>query len=129
MLSLPKIGDNRSELILGIKSINKKDERLGEEKLNHQGCLMKIVEYNKANDIIVEFQDKYRGRVRTIYANYKIGNIANPYFASILNVGMVGSKYKTSENKKHTKEYTAWCAMLSRCYSEQFKKQRETTTQ
>ena len=123
---LPKIGDTGGGFILGIKSVNKKDERLGEEKLNHQGCLMKIVEYNKANDIVVEFQDKYRGRVHTIYANYKVGNITNPYFASILNVGMVGNKYKTSENKKHIKEYAAWCAMLSRCYSKKFKKQRET---
>ncbi len=111
---------------MGIKSVNKRNERLGEEKLNHQGCLMKIIEYNNANDIIVEFQDKYKGRVSTIYANYKVGNITNPYFATVLNVGMIGSKYKTSKNGKHTKEYTAWCSMLTRCYSDDFKKQRET---
>lgn len=111
---------------MGEKSMNKRQERLGEEKLNHQGCLMKIIEYNCANDIVVEFQDKYKGKVRTIYANYKFGNITNPYFTSILGVGMVGSKYKTSENKKHTKEYSAWCSMLSRCYDEKFKKHRDT---
>lgn len=108
------------------KSVNKRDERLGEEKLNRQGCLMKIVEYNHANDIVVEFQDEYRARIRTIYANYKIGNIANPYFASILGVGIVGDKYKTSCNKKHTKEYEAWYSMLTRCYDKNFKKRRGT---
>lgn len=111
---------------MGEKSVNKKNERLGEEKLNHQGCLMKIIEYNNANDMTVEFQDKYRARINTIYANYKIGNIANPYFTSILGVGMVGNKYKTSNKGKHTKEYVAWCSMLARCYDEKFKKRRET---
>lgn len=111
---------------MGEKSINKRSERLGEEKINHQGCLMKIIEYNNANDIIVEFQDEYHAKINTIYANYKIGNIANPYFKSILGVAMVGSKYETNNNKKHTKEYTAWFAMLSRCYDKKFKKQRET---
>lgn len=41
--------------------------RLGEERFNNQGCLMRIVEYNKANDIIVEFQDKYKGKIHTNY--------------------------------------------------------------
>lgn len=87
---------------------------------------MRIVRYNNANDITVEFQDKYHARVNTIYANYKVGNIANPYFASILDVGMVGNKYKTSDQNKHKKEYSAWCAMLSRCYDGRYKKRRET---
>lgn len=112
--------------IKGVRDINKRNERLGEEKLNHQGCLMRIVEYNNANDIIVEFQDEYHARINAIYANYKIGNIANPYYPSILGIGIVGSKYKTSINKKHIKEYEAWCSMLARCYDEKYKERRET---
>lgn len=114
---------------LRIKSVqesNKKNERLGEEKLNHQGCLMKIVEYNNANDIVVEFQDEYHAKINTIYANYKVGNITNPYFKSILGVAMVGNKYKANSNKRHTKEYSTWFSMLSRCYDEKFKKRKET---
>ena len=110
--------------VKGVRDINKRSERLGEEKLNHQGCLMRIVEYNNANDITVEFQDKYHARINTIYANYKIGNIANPYHPSILGIGIVGSKYKTSINKKHIKEYESWCSMLARCYDEKYKERR-----
>lgn len=110
----------------GIKDVNKRNERLGEEKTNHQGCLMKIIEYNNANDIIVEFQDEYHAKINTIYANYKIGNISNPYFKSILGIGIVGNKYKINNNKKHTKEYTAWFSMLSRCFDEKYKKRRKT---
>lgn len=41
-------------------------DRLGQEKLNNQGSLMKIVEYNNSSDIVVEFQDDYKARVSTI---------------------------------------------------------------
>ena len=44
---------------------------LYEEKLNNQGCLMKIVEYNNSSNIIIEFQDEYKYRVKTIYGNFK----------------------------------------------------------
>ena len=43
---------------------NKKEQRLGEEKFNYQDCLMKIVVYDNANNIIVEFQDEYKARVK-----------------------------------------------------------------
>ena len=48
-----------------------KKERLGEERINKQGCLMKIVEYNKASDIVVEFQDEYKYKLNTSYGNFK----------------------------------------------------------
>ena len=40
---------------------------------------MKIVEYVSADNILVEFQDDYKYRKRTIYQNFKIGQIKNPY--------------------------------------------------
>ena len=33
-----------------------KQQRLGATNYNNQGCLMKVVEYDGYNDIIVEFQ-------------------------------------------------------------------------
>ena len=40
---------------------------------------MKIVEYVSADNVLVEFQDDYKYRKRTIYQNFKIGQIKNPY--------------------------------------------------
>lgn len=94
---------------------------LYEEKLNNQGCLMKIVEYNKANDIVVEFQDEHRYRVNTIYANFKSGSIRNPYYPSIFGIGITGCKYPTKVNGVSTKEYNAWVDMLKRCLMEKTK--------
>lgn len=36
-----------------------KSNRLGEERFNNQGCLMKVVEYIDSTHVVIEFQDKY----------------------------------------------------------------------
>lgn len=90
--------------------------RINEEKYNNQGCLMKIVEYNKANDIIVEFQDKFKARVHTSYQCFKNGNVKNPYYQSVYGVGMVGYKYPMCVNGIITREYKTWNHMLERCF-------------
>ena len=103
-----------------------KKERLYEEKLNNQGSLMKIIEYNKASDIVVEFQDEYKIKVNTIYANFKSGSIRNPYAPTVCGVGISGNKYQIVENKRPTREYNAWLRMLNRCFDENVKNNQPT---
>ena len=91
---------------------------LNETKLNNQGCLMKIVEDNDSSNIVVEFQDEYKYRKHTIYANFKSGSIRNPYCPSIYGIGITGCKYPTKVNNVSTKEYNAWIDMLKRCFME-----------
>ena len=43
---------------------NKKNERLGQIQYNNKGTLMKIVEYNNSRNMIVEFQDEYKIKVK-----------------------------------------------------------------
>ena len=99
-------------------------DRINEEKYNNQGCLMKIIEYNKASDIVVEFQDEYKAKVRSIYANFLSGSIRNPYYPSVYGVGMTGNKYSTKINDKHTKEYDTWASMLQRCFDDKCKEKQ-----
>lgn len=103
-------------------------ERLNEERLNNQGCLMKIVEYNDALDIVIEFQDEYKARVHTEYSNYKRGNVKNPYYPSVYGVGITGNKYPTwiIGTDNHTKEYRAWMNMLIRCFDKKTKERYPT---
>ena len=101
-------------------------EYLQEEKYNNQGCLMKIVEYNKSNDIVVEFQDKHKTRVRTIYANFKSGSIKNPYYPSVYGVGIIGTKYPRSTNCRNIKEYESWRQILRRCFDNELKDRQPT---
>lgn len=91
-----------------------KQERLGEEKLNNQGYLMKIIEYNKTEEIIVEFQDKYKAKIKTRYPDFTKGKVGNPYHPNAQG-GMIGSKYPAKVNGKITKEYFTWKNMLKKC--------------
>ena len=63
-----------------MKFVNLKDEKLGLEKLNNQGCLMKIVEYNDYRNIIVEFQDEYKARINANMERFMNGKIRNPNY-------------------------------------------------
>lgn len=109
-----------------MKKSNKHNERLGEERLNNQGCLMKIVEYIDNKNIVVEFQDKYKAKVHTEYDNFKKGVAKNPYHPTVCGVGMLGVKYPSKVNGKNTKEYIAWLNMLRRCYEEAVKNRNKT---
>lgn len=101
-----------------------KKDRVGERFISNEGCEFAIVEYNNANDLWVEFQDKYKARVHTSYANCRKGEIKNLYHPSVYDRGMVGlmsdgSKPKTTDgNGKPTREYVLWSHMLQRCYSD-----------
>lgn len=100
--------------------------RIGETSINHQGCLMKIIEYVNSNDIIVEFQDDYKGRVHTHRWSFLKGNVKNPYYPMVLGVGMLGSKYPSKINNKETKEYNLWKSMLYRCFDKNTKDRSPT---
>lgn len=107
-------------------SDNKKKNRVGEERINNQGCPMRIVEYNNSSDIVVEFQDDYKIRVHTIYVNFASGSIKNPYYPTIYGVGITGNKYPISIDCELTREYVLWHSMLCRCFDERFKRAQPT---
>ena len=53
-----------------------KINRVGETNINTNGSLMTIIEYNNANDIVVEFKDGYKNK--EFKENY-IKEVANEY--------------------------------------------------
>ena len=92
-----------------------KKERLGLENYNNQGYLMKIIEYNHAKDMVIEFQDEYKTRIKTYYREFVKGTIKNPYHRTVENVGYTGvGKYSM---KTHKEIYLKWCDMIKRCYN------------
>lgn len=93
-----------------------KKDRLNEEKYNNQGCLMKIVEYNNAHNITVEFQDEHKIKIKTQYGQFLLGEVKNPYYPSVYEVGIIGTKYPVRRDNKSAKEYEAWKHMLCRCF-------------
>ena len=97
--------------------MSRKIDRTGEEGYNREGILMRIVEYKNTNDILIEFQDKYKAMVHTNYQAFKKGSVKNPYHPSVFNIGFLGiGKHKAEEKGKQIKAYKVWIKMLQRCY-------------
>lgn len=99
-----------------MKDINLHDERINCIKKNSKGELMKCIEYNTNKDIIVEFQDEYKGKSHTSWSMFCSGNVKNPYNPTVFGKGMIGDKYKSRIDGKYTNEYRCWQNMLQRCY-------------
>lgn len=103
------------------------NDRLGEINTNKHGTYMKIIEYNSAVDITVEFQDEYRHKTKSTYRNFKNGGVYNPYDRAYYNMGYTGyGKYKTVVNGKKTLSYIYWSCMLQRCYDIKFIKRHDS---
>lgn len=92
------------------------NSRVGETNVNKHGSKMEIVKYDKANDVWVKFiESDYI--MKTIYGNFKRGDIKSPYDKTVYGVGFLGvGKYKAHVNLKQTKQYKAWKSMMTRCY-------------
>ena len=115
--------------------MSKKIDRLGETNISNEGCIVKIVEYNNCNDIIVEFQDEHKYRVHTTYKHFKNGECKNPFFPSVhghgyLGIDKKGNVPKTKEFKDGkyviTWEYHKWQNMLQRCFDNKYKEKKPT---
>ena len=112
-----------------------KIDRTGEANVSNEGCVMQIIEYNNAKDIIVEFQDEHKYRVHTSYQAFKKGKCKNPYFASVYGYGYLGTdkegntpnvnEFKDGKNV-HTWEYYKWMNMLQRCFDNKYKEKKPT---
>lgn len=100
--------------------------RIGEENLSGKGDLMRIIEYYNSDNIVIQFQDKYKAKVHTSYKNFKKGGVRNPYCVSVRGVGIVGVKYPTSLDNKRLKEYITWDNVLYRCFDKDYKKVQPT---
>lgn len=87
--------------------------RIGETKKNKKGYEMKIVEYNNSDDITVEFQDEYKGRVHTSYQYFKNGITGNPNEPGRYGE-IIGNIYSTKINGERLKEYETWRGIFRR---------------
>lgn len=113
----------RKEKIKNI-SINeiKAQNRIGEEKYNNAGDLMKIVKYNNSQDITIQFQDEFKYNLEHVeYGNFVKGTVRNPYHKFLYNRGYLGvGQYKASNNKIGTKAYDAWTKIFMRSYKKEW---------
>lgn len=91
-------------------------DRTGERFKTNEGYSIIIIEYNNANDVLVQFQDKYEAIIHTNYKACKNGSVKNPYhpnkYGGYIGVGEYGSR----ENGELTRCHQDWRNMLERLY-------------
>ena len=100
--------------------------RLGMKKYNCQGSEMEIIEYINTSNITVKFNDENGYVVKTRWSNFIKGEITNPFFPDIYNVGVVGNKYPIIKDGKHIKEYQTWHSVLTRSFNQKEKERHPT---
>lgn len=92
-------------------------DRTNEIKQDKHGVLMKIIKYVNHDNIYVQFLDDHGAIVHTNYDCFTRDSIKNPFYPSVYGVGYLGQgEYVAVINKKMTKPYSYWKAMMQRCY-------------
>lgn len=100
------------------KGTTKGKNRIGERNINIEGYEMIIIEYNNYQNVIVEFQDKYKGKKKCQYGHFQNGQVTNPYHKTTYGIGYLGiGKYNF---KNYFEIYKCWKSMLKRCYSNHY---------
>ena len=104
--------------------------------ISYQDCVGKVCKSLNSGDFkIVKYNNKTNVKIQFINTGYEavveLGNIRNgkvkdPYVASVHGVGVLGTKYPSKVNGVKTKEYELWHSMLTRCYSDVYKKKNQT---
>ena len=103
------------------------DNRVGEIFISNEGCEFIIIEYNRNDDVLIEFQDEFKATKRVTYKNCQKGIIKNPYFRSVHGKGYIGEgEYKPTINNKQTIQYKYWYNCLTRCYHKDSLSRRST---
>ena len=85
----------------------------------------KILKYNDCANVVIQFLKTGFETVAQL-GSIRRGEVKDRLSPSVYGVGIVGTKYPTKINGVQTKEYVLWTDMLTRCYSDIFKKKRPT---
>lgn len=103
--------------------VSQKEIRLGEENINRYDTRMKIIQYNNATDIVVEFLDDNHYVKHTDYREFQRGTVSSPFDKTIYGIGYIGEEGITEKEKM---AYKTWYSMMKRCYREKDFKEHPT---
>lgn len=94
----------------------KRTDRIGEQRMGKQGYLMTLVEYHTSRNIIVEFSDPQKHRVKTEWEIFNDGKTICWELPTVFNKGIVGDMHNKIPQMAKSKEYSSWYLILERCY-------------
>ena len=85
----------------------------------------KVLKYNNSENVEIKFTNT-GFEIVTQLGHIRSGKVKDPYVPSVYNIGVLGTKYASTINGVHTKEYKLWTSMLERCYSSNSKNKYPT---
>ena len=101
------------------------NEIVGKTNFNSYGTEMKIIQYEGANKVLIEFQDEYKTKKYTDMKSFNQGKVSNPYDKTVLGVGYYGFDFiKKSSSKEWEQCYNVWHHMLRRCYDSKHQQEK-----
>ena len=104
--------------------IDNRIDRIGEEKTNNFGSLMRIIKYRNNKDIDVFFPEYGWTKEHTSYNCFIKGNIKTPYECRTFGKGCLGNGIYSLLNNKEV--YKTWNGMLRRCYEPKYHVEKPT---
>ena len=87
---------------------------------------MKIIKYNHANDIVVQFDDNPKHTVNSSYRHFKNGVTQNPFYPSVFGVGIKGNECPCMNGNEKLKEYRVWEGIIERCTKDALEEKSKT---
>lgn len=104
-------------------------ERIGTEFVTNEGYMVRVIDYKRSNEVLIEFQDEHKYQVWVAWKNLKRGSIRNPFHISVYGIGYGGVLPDGTLPKSSDRAYKVWKSMLERCYSgyEKFKSYENVT--
>lgn len=110
-------------------SIKQPENREGLFFVTNEQCKIKIVKYSSFSDVVVEFQDKWKYKMKTSWQKVKDGSLKNPYSPNKYG-GIVGTNIDIDEDDafliSYSKEYNWWYNILIRSCDDNFKNNNYT---
>ena len=85
----------------------------------------KILKYNDTDNVVIQFL-KTGFETTVQLGSIRKGEVKDSYSPSVYGIGVLGTKYPSTINGVHTKEYVLWKSMLQRCYSDTYQKKYPT---
>ena len=104
--------------------------------VSYKDCVGKVCKSKSSGNFkILKYNDSKNVEIRFVTTGYEMvarlehirnGDVKDPYTPSVYGVGIIGAKYPISGGGRDTKDYALWKRMLTRCYSDAYRKKRPT---
>ena len=104
--------------------------------VSYKTCVGKVCKSKSSGDFkVLKYNDSVNVEIQFLTTGFEMfarlgdirnGEVKDRYTPSVYDIGIIGAKYPVSEGGIDTKEYTLWCNMLKRCYSDTYQKKRPT---